>query len=285
MTATLSPSRTMPETAGVEHRDVDVNGVRLHVAEAGDGDPLLLLHGWPQHWWQWRHLIGPLSERYRVLAPDFRGLGWSEAPERGYSIWDLRDDVLGLMDALDVERARIVGHDWGALAGYLIALERPNRVERLVTMGSVHPWSAIGSNPLIFLRPWHIYLLASPAGEAIARRLPSFLLRHWRGRGAFTAAEARTYLERCTPSATHQRYRSIVTREIPYFVRRQRTLRLEVPTLALQGEADRLMAGIPDSFREFAPAMQWARLPGVGHFPAEEAPDTTLALVSTFLED
>src|SRR5919106_1697015 len=74
----------MPEVPGVEHRFVEANGLRMHVAEAGDGDPVVMLHGWPQHWYEWRHLIPPLAAQYRVICPDLRGLGWTDAPPRGY---------------------------------------------------------------------------------------------------------------------------------------------------------------------------------------------------------
>src|SRR5215213_3876727 len=204
----------LPHVAGVTHRDVIVGGVRLHVAEAGEGEPLFLLHGWPQHWWHWRHVIGPLAAHRRVIAPDWRGLGWSEAAASGYSVWDLRDEVLGLMDALEIDRADVVGQDWGNLVGYLLGLEQPERVRRFVATGGVHPWSATGSTPLIYVRPWHIPLLASPAGASFARRLPPFLLRNWRSRGAYSPEELHTYVQQFaragTISATRRRYRSIL---------------------------------------------------------------------------
>ena len=89
----------MPPVPGVEHRDVAVNGVRLHVAEAGVGPPLILLHGWPQHWWCWRRLMLRLAEDYRVLAPDLRGWGWSEAPRDNYAKDTFAADILTLMAA------------------------------------------------------------------------------------------------------------------------------------------------------------------------------------------
>src|SRR4051812_3665843 len=82
----------MPHVAGVEHSFHEVDGVRLQVAQAGDGPPLVLLHGWPQHWWSWRHLIGPLAERYRVICPDIRGMGWSDATRTGYDLPRLTRD-------------------------------------------------------------------------------------------------------------------------------------------------------------------------------------------------
>src|SRR4051794_33022829 len=78
-------ARPFPEVEGVEHRYVDAGGLRMHVAEAGpQGEPIMLLHGWPQHWYLWRDVIPPLAEEYRVIAPDLRGFGWSDAPPDGY---------------------------------------------------------------------------------------------------------------------------------------------------------------------------------------------------------
>src|SRR3954452_9879506 len=77
-------SDELPYVEGIAHRWVDAAGLRVHVAEAGDGPPLVLLHGWPQHWYAWRHVIPLLSPHYRVICPDLRGFGWTDAPAGGY---------------------------------------------------------------------------------------------------------------------------------------------------------------------------------------------------------
>ena len=104
-----------PSIPGVSHRDVGVDGVRLHVAEAGDGPPMVLVHGWPQHWWCWRHLIPRPARSYRVLAPDLRGLGWSDAPPGDHAKSSFAADLLALLDAEGLDRVRLIGHDWGQL--------------------------------------------------------------------------------------------------------------------------------------------------------------------------
>src|ERR1044071_10138677 len=88
----MQPSQP-PELDGVTHSYVDVPGARLHVAEAGEGSPILLLHGWPQHWWTWRKVIPALAESHRVICPDLRGFGWSEAPAGPYEISELAADM------------------------------------------------------------------------------------------------------------------------------------------------------------------------------------------------
>ena len=118
----------MPEVAGVSHRFVSAGGLRMHVAEAGEGPPLVMLHGWPQHWWMWRELIGPLSATHRVICPDLRGFGWSAAPAGGYDPEVFARDVIGLLDALEIdEPIDLVGHDWGGWTGHILCLRRPER--------------------------------------------------------------------------------------------------------------------------------------------------------------
>src|SRR3954447_1156725 len=131
-----------PHVEGVSHRFVQAGGLRMHVAEAGpaDGDPIVLLHGWPQNWYEWRHLVPALSERYRMVMPDLRGLGWTEATRRGYEKEQLARDVVALMDELGLERVRLVGHDWGGYVGFLLCLFEPARVERYLALNIIHPW-------------------------------------------------------------------------------------------------------------------------------------------------
>ena len=107
----------LPDVPGVRHAHHDLpTGVRVHVAEAGpaDGPPVLCLHGWPQHWLIWRGVIGELQDSHRLICPDLRGHGWSGWPQDGdFRKARLADDALALLDALGIERADVIGHDWG----------------------------------------------------------------------------------------------------------------------------------------------------------------------------
>ena len=134
----------MPEIPGlaVEHSFHEVRGLRMHVAAAGpaDAEPLVMVHGWPQHWYAWRRLIGPLSERYRVICPDLRGFGWTDAPRGSYLKAELAADVVGLLDVLGLERVRLAGHDWGGFVGFLLCLDHPRRVSHFAVAGMSHLW-------------------------------------------------------------------------------------------------------------------------------------------------
>lgn len=125
----------------LKHGFVEVNGVRLHIAEQGEGPLVLLLHGFPESWYSWRHQFGPLAEAgYRVVAPDQRGYARSEQPAdvESYSLLHLTGDVVGLIHALGEERAVVVGHDWGAPVAWVTAMLRPDLV-RAVAGLSVPP--------------------------------------------------------------------------------------------------------------------------------------------------
>jgi pimeloyl-ACP methyl ester carboxylesterase len=126
----------------VEHRDVEVNGIRLHVAEQGSGPLVLLLHGFPESWYSWRHQFAPLAEAgYRVVAPDQRGYARSDRPDRveDYTLPHLVGDAVALVSALGEEGAVVVGHDWGAPVAWAAAMTRPDLVRGVAGL-SVPPF-------------------------------------------------------------------------------------------------------------------------------------------------
>ena len=165
-----------------------------------------------QHWWAWRALIGPLSTRYRVICPDIRGLGWSEGPARGYGLHRLAEDLIGLLDALGIERAQLVGHDWGTAVGYQAGLNRPERFSRFLALGGLTLWSSAGAPPRLFLRQWHIPALGL-LGHYATTRLGISETRY--GAGAMPGGsreEVETYTQplrrAVSANATQQYYRS-----------------------------------------------------------------------------
>ena len=167
-------SEAFPAVPGVRHSYHELpTGVRLHVAEAGaSGAPAIVAaHGWPQHWWMWRGVIPVLAATHRVICPDLRGFGWSGQPADGdFAKQRLADDVLALLDALGIERAGYMGHDWGGWAGWLLGVRAPERFSRLLLVSIVHPWTA---RVIALLNAWRLlyqYPLAAPVlGPALVR--------------------------------------------------------------------------------------------------------------------
>lgn len=279
----------------VEHRWVETSRIRMHVAEAGTGDPLVLLHGWPQHWYAWRRVIPELSRHYRLLCPDLRGLGWSDAPPGGYEKESLASDVLALLDALGIERIRLVGHDWGGMVGFFMCLRAPERVQQYVALNEPHPWLRIGPREVIgSWRLWYQTVLALPGlGTWALRRGPAFvdsLLRLWSGRDVWSDAERRSFSERLQiperARASALYYRTFAMRELPRIaLGRYRSQRLRTPTLVLFGADDGVVR--PYYLRGFDRHVDDGRvevLPGLGHFIAEEAPETLVARMLDFFD-
>src|SRR5512132_1806324 len=124
------------------HRWVDVGGLRLHCVQAGAGPLVVLLHGFPEFWYAWRHQIPALADAgYRVVAPDLPGYNTSDRPRRvrDYQPRVLAQDVAGLIVALGADSAAVAGHDWGGGLAWLLAMHHPERVQRLVILNAPHP--------------------------------------------------------------------------------------------------------------------------------------------------
>ncbi|HMO47829.1 MAG TPA: alpha/beta hydrolase [Rubrivivax sp.] len=139
----------------ITRRDVAANGIRLHIAEAGQGPLVLLCHGWPELGYSWRHQMAPLAAAgYRVVAPDMRGYGGSSAPPEvdAYAITDLVGDMVALVAALGETRAAIVGHDWGAMVAWSAALMRPDLFSAVAGMSVPFRQRHPDAPPLALLR-------------------------------------------------------------------------------------------------------------------------------------
>ena len=277
----------MPPVEGVEHRFVAVNGARLHYAGAGRGDPLVLVHGWPQHWWAWREVIPTLARGHRVICPDIRGFGWSVGgPD--YGLEQLAADLVGLLDVLGIQRARLVGHDWGSEVGYHACLNWPGRFSHYVAIGGRTPWSTGVAASRLYMRARHMYVLGLLGPYATTRlRVPENALRRWRHAGSFTPEEMRTYLEPLrrpmSAEATRRLYRHAMFHELPRYVRSNRTVPLQVPTLHLHGEHDPLTEGSLRGPRRGAADTRIELVPDCGHFVAEESPSELLDRLAPFL--
>lgn len=282
-----------PFVEGVTHRTVRARGIDFHVAEAGTGeDVVLCLHGWPQHWYEWRHLMPALADRHRVLALDLRGFGWSDAPRDGYLKEEMATDVLAVLDELGLERVKLVGHDWGGWIGFLLCLRTPQRFERFLALNILPPWvSARAMLPHLW-RFWYQWLILSPGvGYRLHRSgkfVPKVLV------GASTASEAwdqqtllafaDKFAEPARARAAVQMYRVFNLREAPAIMRgRYAHQRLVVPTSLLFGTDDaalrpELLAG----YQHHAEEMEVELVDGCGHFIADERSDLVAARARDF---
>jgi pimeloyl-ACP methyl ester carboxylesterase len=273
------------------HRSVSAGGTRFHIAEAGDGPMVLLLHGFPEFWWSWHNqLVSLAAAGYRAVAIDLRGYGGSDKPPRGYDLVTLAGDAAGLIRALGEANAVIAGHDWGGLLAWTMAVYHPKVVQRLVAVSAPHP---------VRLRQ---AIRQDPRGQGWATRdtfrsqLPRWPERHLVRDDA--AEVGRILHDRSAPGWPDERSERLVRRafQLPgvahcaleyhrWLVRSQpRTdgLRyrhrmrtpIQVPTLHLHGALDPYMLPrtAQGSGRYVEAAYRWKLIEGAGHFPHEERP-------------
>ena len=239
-----------PTIEGVEHRTVYLPGPRMHVAEAGSGEPVVLLHGFPQHWWEWRRVIPGLADHYRVICPDLRGAGWTEAPAAAYTSDQLLADVVALLDVLELRRVHLIAHDWGALVGFRLCLDHPDRVKGYVSLAIPHPYITFDPRLLFVLRhAWYQLVIAPPVlgphylskGD---QRLPRYLFRHFTSDpSAWAEEDIELFIAKLRDPARARAgsalYRNFIMREpARMFAGLYRGTRLAVPTRVLIGADD-----------------------------------------------
>lgn len=276
------------------HRTVRANGIALHIAELGSGPLVLLLHGFPQFWWTWRQQLVDLADAgFHAVAADLRGYGASDKPPRGYDLPTLADDVAGLVGALGERNAVIVGTDVGGLLAWTVATLDPHVVSRIAVLGAPHP---------LRLRR---AIAADPRGQGRASKpmWSTFQVPRWPERllkdrdyirdlfDAWSGAAWRRSHE--YPGAVEQYARSMQVSQVAHSAleifrwglrsvpRRdgRRTARrlgegVRVPVLQVHGEDDAcmLLTTAQGSGAYVQGSYEWQSLPGVGHFPQEEAP-------------
>jgi pimeloyl-ACP methyl ester carboxylesterase len=274
----ISHVSDLPELPGVSHEHVDAGGLRMHVALAGppEAPPVLLVHGWPQNWWAWRRVIGLLAERFRVIAPDLRGHGWSEAPVGGYEKEQLASDLLALLDALEIERASWVGHDWSGWCGLLAALRAPERLDRLLALCIPHPWAAPDPRRLALLSyqlPVSLPLLGERVAEPMTRRI----LQSGRGGERLDWAEVALFAGHIPARVSVAMYRTFLTRELlPTARGRYADAVLSVPSTLLIGAEDLVTRGSRAGSVDGQPQLTVEVLEGVAHWVPEQRPQAIL---------
>lgn len=275
-----------PSLTGVTHRFFDLPGLRMHVAEAGSGDPVLLLHGFPQNWWEWRWVMPELAKHYRVICPDMRGAGWTDAPAEGYSKAPLTADVVALLDELDLGRVHLIAHDWGALVGYNLCFQHPDRVRSFLSLATPHPYIRFTPRVLtVMWRLWFQLVIVTPyLGPRLLGRgrqpLARWLLESFAvNPEAWTAEDIELFVSRLRDPhrarSAASLYRGLI---LPEAVRimsgRYRGTRLTTPTVALFGDDDAgLAADMLGGFESHVDDFALELVPGAGHYLADDRPE------------
>jgi pimeloyl-ACP methyl ester carboxylesterase len=266
---------------------VSANGLGFHVEDTGEGPAVLLLHGFPDTGDVWRHQVPALAAAgLRTIVPDLRGRGRSERPQEiaAYALPELVADATGILDALGIECAHVVGHDWGAALAWAIAALAPERVDRLVVMSVGFP-GAIRPDRRTLEQGWYRLLFLFPQAEELLLRDDAYLLRTL----IADAPDADRYLdlladpEALTAGLAWYRANSPVeslpgadTPRLPPVAAR---------TLGLFGENDPYLTerAILASEKLVTGGWHYHRLAGAGHWPQLEQPDRTNELLLEFL--
>lgn len=286
-------TRPFPHVEGVRHRFIDTPRLRVHVAEAGAGEPVLLLHGWPQHWYAWRNVIPLLAESHRVICPDLRGFGWTDAPRHGYSTTELADDLLALLDTLELDRVLVVGHELGGRLGFDLALRAPARVRRLVTLNAMHPyWSVRRLAPHAWRYWWTVFAETPLIGRTVLRRIPTFTRMLFRlgtpDPGTRSPAAVEEFIaalrEPVRARAAERVQGQFAYREIvPTLLGKHRSTRLEVPTLMLNGTKDFALAPAElGGYEPYADELRVELVADAGHSLHEQHPQLVAETAARF---
>jgi pimeloyl-ACP methyl ester carboxylesterase len=296
------------------HRSVTANGARFHVASLGEGPLVLLLHGFPEFWWTWRHQLVTLAEAgYRAVAMDLRGYGGSDKPPRGYDLMTAAADAAGLIRALGEANAIVVGHDWGGLTAWTLAAFHPKSVRRLAVVSMPHPLQLrahVMSSPFTISRSLtRRDSQGKRAGYPLAFQVPMVperqlvrdggalvgsILDSWSAPGWPDPGTVRVYQRamRIPPvahtSLEYHRWfvRSTFRTDGLRYARQMRSL-VTAPVLHLHGAADSCIAPqlARGAGRHVEGPYRWKVIEGAGHYPHEERPEAFDAELLGWLKD
>ncbi|HEX6800131.1 MAG TPA: alpha/beta hydrolase [Ktedonobacterales bacterium] len=291
---TLRATETAPLPAGATEGYAETNGTRLHYVAAGTSGPLLLLlHGFPEFWYSWRAQIPVLARHFRVVAPDLRGYNLSDTPAGGYDIASLVEDVRGLIAALGEREAHVVGHDWGGVIAWALAIRAPDAVRRLAIVNAPHPGPFLRAlrSPGQLRRSSYIgfFQMRGLAERIIARDDYAVIRRTFRAADRGRAWLADEDIERFVTaiarpgalSAALEYYRRLM---LPAALRQISPLRvIEAPTLVLWGELDiALGTGLLDGLDRWVRDLRVVRFPTAGHWLNQQEPERVSAALEGF---
>jgi pimeloyl-ACP methyl ester carboxylesterase len=276
-----------------------IGGIRLHYAKAGDADRLvILLHGFPEFWYSWRHQLAALGDEYTIVAPDLRGYNLSDKPTgvADYEIDKSVDDVIGLIHHFGRERAAVIGHDWGASVAWALATKHP---EYLWKLGALQvPPAAVWRKNQTFRQiaaSWYMFFFQIPFLPENLLKLNDFALlenalkNSTAEKNVFTdediAKYKKAWSEPYAVTAMLNYYRANILKR--FFTKPDDAAKIKVPTVFIYGEQD--TAVLPETVRGVgtmidAPFEEF-RIPTSGHWVQQEAADAVTEILREFLAE
>jgi pimeloyl-ACP methyl ester carboxylesterase len=278
------------------HHYADLKGVRIHYVTAGKGAPVVLLHGWPQTWYEWRRVMPLLADSFALVAPDLRGLGDSSRPSSGYDKKTVADDIWKLMhEHLGHQRFAVVGHDWCAPVAFRLAADHADAVTHLVLLdvpvpGDQPAGAALGGTP----RWHHLFNQVPDLPEALTTGrertfLEFFYMNGIDQAGTFSEEDVReyvrTYSQPGAMRAGFNFYRAMHQDVADNRATFAAGFKLPMPTLGLGGGGSRGRGElVVESLRRVALKAEGGAIPGCGHFIPEEKPAVLAEHLRAFLK-
>ena len=273
-------------------RFIETGDVRLHAVVGGDGPPLLLIHGWPENWYAWRHVMPALARDFTVIAVDQRGIGLSDKPATGYDTGTLAEDLVAMMSSLGHDRFAVVGHDTGFAIGYALAADHPERVAR-VALAEIPGPPAHAASPPVFVpsfvnnKLWHIPFnrVEDLPEQLITGREDIYFGYEFAIQGGTLPAEMIDYYVGLVSNPDSLRgslgfYRGLDTTLAQNDERTSQPLTM--PVLAIGGSGS-YGDHVGDAMKPLANDVQTVVISGAGHWVAEEAPDQMVTALTAFL--
>jgi pimeloyl-ACP methyl ester carboxylesterase len=273
---------------GFKSETVVIDGLKFHVYKGGQGDALILLHGYGQSSLMWSKAMEQFKDQFTVIVPDIRGGGQSDTPESGYDKVTMANDIKKLMDHYGISKAKVVGHDVGLMVAYALAATYPEKVESLVVMDAFLP--GIGPGDSIYNDPkiWHFRFNGPYAEKLVKGREKIYLDSLWDGfsarPGSFPEASKKHYLSEYTKPG-HMRAGFMYFKEFPNDAAVNKELsktKLSMPVLAMGGEKA-LGVQLIETMKVAAKNVQGHVVKNCGHWMLEECPQETLEVLGKFL--
>lgn len=281
----------MEELEGLEEKFIETNGLKLHTVITGKGEPIVLLHGFPDFWYGWKNIIPGLKDEYKLIIPDMRGYNTSDKPEgeKNYTIDLLVKDIKGLCAALNLEKVTLAGHDWGGMVAWCLAEQYPNLLNKIIILNAPHPkifLDSLISDKKQQQSSSYIFRFQSEGGDFLKENNFQFLqlavFAGARNPKAFTKEDKKRYFEAWSQPGA-------ITAGVNYYrafpTSYKGTGMIDVPTLVIWGMRDIfLRPKLLDRIPEFVKDLRVVRIEDSSHWILHDAPLDVIKLIKDFMK-
>ncbi|MBH8578058.1 alpha/beta hydrolase [Nostocaceae cyanobacterium CENA369] len=277
-----------------KHEYITTNGVKLHYVTQGAGPLMVMLHGFPEFWYSWRHQIPEFAKYFQVVALDLRGYNDSDKPKEqsAYVMDEFVKDIEGVIKGLGYDKCILVGHDWGGAIAWFFAYAHPEMVERLIVLNLPHPAKFVQglSTPQQLLRSWYIFLFQLPLLPELLLQSADFQLieRTIQGtafnKNAFTQADLDAYKDAAAKRGAIAAMLNYYRNSLSQFMPNKKWGILDVPTLMIWGENDTALGKeLTYDTTAYVRNLKIRYIPHCGHWVQQEQPEKVNQYIKEFL--